>query len=70
MPKMSVRYKLFDSYDSYLYLYLYWELVNALKRRFIAVSTENTRTNLNPIASRNIENKEHTHEPEPQQGNP
>jgi hypothetical protein len=31
MPKMSVRYKLFDSYDSYLYLYLYRELVNALK---------------------------------------
>jgi hypothetical protein len=30
MPKMSVRYKLFDSYDSYLYLYLYRELVNAL----------------------------------------
>jgi hypothetical protein len=28
---MSVRYKLFDSYDSYLYLYLYRELVNALK---------------------------------------
>jgi hypothetical protein len=32
MPKMSVRYKLFDSYDSYLYLYLYRELVNALKQ--------------------------------------
>jgi hypothetical protein len=30
MPEMSVRYKLFDSYDSYLNLYLYRELVNAL----------------------------------------
>jgi hypothetical protein len=33
MPKMSVRYKLFDSYDSYLYLYLYRKLVNAPRQQ-------------------------------------
>jgi hypothetical protein len=37
MPKMRFQYKLFDSYDSILYLYVYLELVNALGYEFILI---------------------------------
>jgi hypothetical protein len=46
MPKMSIRNKLFDSYDSCLYLYLYQELVYALLRfSFVSFSESITQVN-------------------------